>query len=249
MVKLKAIWNDNSPIQWTEDMTTQKNWILEVEVTDEVYQIYNRRRNSQALTWPKSKDKAEEFIIDALVKIAKWERLLTLNKPNANITDWVVFELGIMDNSRKVTYHSNNKIIIEASSQNCFQAQGGLVMGFLPQVKIIHTEDNIYCYLFHLRTNYSIQCAEGAITYRPQEYNEPPTIPLVKKTKAWGLAANDKEVTTWFKLVITTQPIDHHQFLQSELLGNRAAGSREEFTEVINEWYSQTIQVIMKRKK
>ena len=154
-----------------------------------------------------------------------------------------------MDNSRKVTYNTNNKIIIEASPQNCFEARGGLVMGFLPQVKIRHTEENIYCYLFHLRTNYSIQSAEGAIIYRPQEYSEAPTIPLVKKTKAWGLAANDKEVTTWFKLMITTEPIDHYQFLQSELLGDRAAGSREVFTEVMNEWYSQTIQVVMKRKK
>lgn len=247
LAKLKTAWKQDSPIQWTEDVSTKADWVLEVIAKEEVYDIYNHRRNTKALTWPQSKDQAAIFILDSLVKIAKWERMLTLNKPNAKITDWVDFELGVMDKSQKITYDSNPKIIIEATAQNCFEKEGALVMGFFPQVKIKHTRRNIYCYLFNLRTNYSIQSEEGAVIYRPQEYSDAPTIPLVKKPKAWGLAANDKEVTTWFKLIITTEPIEHHQFLQSDLLGDRAVRTRRQFTKVMNEWYSRTIQVVMKR--
>ena len=247
LAKLKTAWKQDSPIQWTEDLSTKADWVLEVIAKEEVYQIYNHRRNSEALTWSQSKEQAAIFILDSLVKIAKWERMLTLNKPDAKITDWVDFELGVMDKSQKITYDSNNKIIIEATTQNCFEKEGALVMGFFPQVKIKHTRRNIYCYLFHLRTNYSIQSEEGAVIYRPQEYSNAPTIPLVKKPKAWGLAAADQEVTTWFKLIITTEPIEHHQFLQSDLLGDRAVRTRKQFNKVMNEWYSRTIQVVMKR--
>lgn len=248
LAKLKAVWEDTTSIQWTEDMAAQADWVLEVSAKDGQYFIHNRRRNSLALNWPQSKESAAAFIMDALTKIAKWERMLTLNKANSKITDWVDFELGIMDKNQQTTYYKNSKIVIEATNQNCFEKNGALVLGFLPQVKIKHTRRNIYCYLFHLRTNYSIQSEEGAVIYRPTEHTGTPTLPLVKKTKAWGLAAEDTEVKAWFKLIVTTAPLDHQQFIQSDLLGDRAVHIREQLTTVRNEWYSRDIQVIMNKK-
>ena len=124
--KLKTFWPTTSSIQWTEDSTTKKEWFFEVLAKDGLYHIHNHQRNNVALTWQQSKDRAEEFIIDAVVKMTKWERMLTLNKANSKIVDWVDFELGVMDKSKKITYHSTTKISIEATAQNCFEKEGAL---------------------------------------------------------------------------------------------------------------------------
>ena len=249
LVNIKNVWEDSTSIQWTEGLATETDWLLEVEAKDGAYVIHNRRRKTIALTWSQAKDKAAEFIMDCLKKIVKWERMLTLNKANSRIVDWVDFELGIMDKHKKKLFHKDAKITIEAGTHNCFEKEGALVLGFFPRVKIKHTNRNIYCYLFHLRTNYSIQAEEGGIVYRTEEHEKPPTLPLVKKGKAWGLAAEDTSVTCWFKLIITTEPLDHQQFLQSNLLGDRAVISRNEMVSAMDEWHGRDIQVVMKRKK
>jgi len=249
LVNIKNVWEDSTSIQWTEGLATETDWLLEVEAKDGAYVIHNRRRKTIALTWSQAKDKAAEFIMDCLKKIVKWERMLTLNKANSRIVDWVDFELGIMDKHKKKLFHKDAKITIEAGTHNCFEKEGALVLGFFPRVKIKHTNRNIYCYLFHLRTNYSIQAEEGGIVYRTEEHEKPPTLPLVKKGKAWGLAAEDTSVTCWFKLIITTEPLDHQQFLQSNLLGERAVISRNEMVSAMDEWHGRDIQVVMKRKK
>lgn len=249
LVNIKNVWEDTTSIKWTEDLATETDWLLEVEAKDGAYIIHNRRRKTIALTWSQSKDKAAEFIMDCLKKIVKWERMLTLNKANSRIVDWVDFELGIMDKHKNKVLHKNAKITIEATTQNCFEKEGALILCFYPQVKIKHTNRNIYCYLFHLRTNYSIQSKTGAVTYRPEEHANAPTLPFVNETKAWGLAAEDTSVTCWFKLIITTEPLDYQQFLQSDLLGDRAVISRSEMVSAMDEWCGRDIQVVMKRKK
>jgi len=249
LAPLKALWESTATIQWTEDLTTKADWLLEIIAKDGQYFLHNHRRKSLALTWSQDKEAAAEFLMDSVVKIVKWERMLTLNKPNSKIVDWVDFELGIMNNQKKTTHYKDAKIVIEASSNNCFEKNGALVLGFFPQVKIKHTKQKIYCYLFHLRTNYSIQSEEGGIIYRPEEHTKAaPTIPLVKKPKAWGLAPTDTEVTTWFKLIVTTKALDHQHFLQTKLSNNRAIISRKQIVPVMDEWYSRDIQVVMKRE-
>lgn len=248
LVNIKNVWEDSTSIQWTEDLATETDWLLEVEAKDGAYIIHNRRRKTIALNWSYSKEQAAEFIMDSLIKIVKWERMLTLNKANSRIVDWVDFELGIMDKHKNKVFHKNAKITIEATTQNCFEKEGALVLGFFPQVKIKYTNRKIYCYLFHLRTNYSIQSEEGGVIYRPEEHEKAPTLLLVKKPKAWGLAAEDTQVTCWFKLIVTTEQLDHHQFLQSDLLGDRGVLSRSEMISAMDEWYSRDIQVVMSRK-
>ena len=53
--------------------------------------------------------------------------------------------------------------------------------------------------------------------YRPAEFEDKShvEIPLWKKTLGWGPAKDNVEDTCHFKLLVTTEPLDHQQFLQS----------------------------------
>ena len=247
--QLKAIWTDTTSIRWAEDSNHQTDWTFQVTADETHFIINNCRGNKEAIKWPQSKDGAAKFILDSLQKMAKWERFLTLPKPKPKpqIADWVQFELGVMDKNRKVTYHHASKIVLEASMQNCFAKNGALVFGYLPQVKIKPLRRNLYCYLFQIRTNYSIQSDEGAVIYRPEEHTGETTMPLFKKTKAWGLAPEDSQVTCWFKLIVTTEPFDHYQFIQSDLLGDKGGRSKKKIANAMNEWFSWDIEVMMNR--
>lgn len=246
---LKANWTDTTSINWAEGNNYPTDCIFQVTANETSYIIYNNRRNKEALQWSQSEEGAAKFIVDALHKMAKWERFLTLPKPRSkpSIADSVQFELGIMDKDKEVTYSKASKIVLEASLQNCFAKEGALVLGFLPRVQISSVRRKLYCYLFHLRTNYSIQSDEGAFIYRPEEHTGAINLPLFKKTKAWGLAAEDTQVKCWFKLIVTTEPFDHYQFIQRDLFTKRSKRSREIITDARNEWFSWDIEVVMNR--
>ena len=245
--KLKAIWKDTQTIQYTENKATKSDWGMEVEVTPEVYKIIDCQNNQIALEWSRSKEEAAMFILDSLQKIVKWNRTLHLNNPKSKIIDWVDFEIELLTKQGssiiKKTGHT-----IKASEDNCFPVQGGLGAGFIPKVHIKNTTQDIYCYLFHFRNNYSITSEEGAVMYRVKEHTGNPIIPLLKTPLGWGLAAEDTETTISFKLIVTTEPLDHHQLLQSGLMGDRDVVFQWNPVRVSEEWYSRVIKVKMVKK-
>lgn len=246
---LKAVWDNTKSINWTEDESTKSDCLIEVIAKDGNYLIQDHQRNQIALTWEQSKENAAEFIMDSLIKMAKWERTLALNKAKSKITDWVDFEVGFLNKQQEVTPIKDSEYIIEASADNCFEMDGGaLGAGFLPQITIKNTTQTIYSYLLHFRANYSINSDEGVVIYRPDEHTGNPTLPLTKAPLGWGLAGDDTEVTTWFKLIVTTEPLDHHQLLQSGLMGDREVMFKWNPTKVSEEWYSRVIKVRMVRK-
>ena len=109
------------------------------------------------------------------------------------------------------------------------------------------TTQDFYCYLLHFRRNYSITSEEGEVVYRVEEHNGQTTLPLLKAPMGWGLAAEDTDAEIWFKLIVTTEPLDHHQLLQSGLMGDRDVVFKWNPVSVSEEWFSRVIKVKMVR--
>lgn len=246
--KLKTTWKDSKAIKYTENVSTKSDWGIEVIAVDGFYKIQDHHQNQLALCWEQSRTESAHFIFDSIIKMVKWNRTLQLNNPKSKIADWVDFEVGFLDKQQQTTWIKESDYIIEASSENCFDMNGALGIGFLPRVHIKNSTQDIYCYLLHFRSNYSITSKEGAVIYRVDEHSEPPTLPLLKAPMGWGLDSQDTEAIISFKLIVTTEPLDHYQFLQSDLMGDRDVIFRWNPVSVSKEWFSRIIRVKMRRK-
>jgi len=244
--KLKAIWTNTQTIQSTQETAAKVDWGMEVMVENDAYKIRDCQQNRIVLSWEKSKESAEHFILDSLEKMVNWHRTLALNNKQSKIANWVDFEIDLLT-KQGASAITKTGHTIKASTENCFPANGGLGLGFQPKVHIKNTTQDFYCYLLHFRRNYSITSEEGEVVYRVEEHNGQTTLPLLKAPMGWGLAAEDTDAEIWFKLIVTTEPLDHHQLLQSGLMGDRDVVFRFNPVRVSEEWFSRVIKVKMVR--
>ena len=244
--ELKAIWKDTNTIKYTTDIKNKEDWGIEVTVTEAVYEIRDCQQDRVTLSWKRSKEGAAHFILGSLLKMVKWHRTLALNNPKSKIADWVDFEIDLFTKKGSKSIKETG-YTIHASADTCFDANGGLGVGFQPKVHIKNNTQDIYCYLLHFRTNYSITSKEGVVPYRVDEHQENPTLPLLKAPTGWGLGATDTEGEIWFKLIVTTEPLDHYQLLQSGIMGERDIVFSWNPVSVSEEWYSRVIKVKMVR--
>jgi pimeloyl-ACP methyl ester carboxylesterase len=122
---------------------------------------------------------------------------------------------------------------------------------FLPVVHLNNIQQNLYFYLLFIAYDYSISCPGEEIVYRPGEHQDLThvEIPLWKKTLGWGPAKGDAEDTCYFKLLVTTEPLDHQQFLQSGL-GVHRSGILGEPTpnKVFDDWTAITAAITVARQ-
>jgi hypothetical protein len=124
--------------------------------------------------------------------------------------------------------------------------------GFLPRITVNDTSQELYAYLLHLRSNYSIQSYEGEVVFRPAEFpgKTSVTLPLLKQHKGWGLAADEAETTAYFQLLVTTEPLDYHQLLQSELVADNTRDAEWEEWQpmgISEDWCSLRMKISLRR--
>ncbi len=244
---LKKHWDTSRNVQWTEAPTDAA---LEVEANNAQYFLRDRRSNHLALTCPMDVDNAK-LILQSLGKIVRWERTIPLDNDRSGIRNDLDFELQVMGTDRKKVPYQGDHIELLVSPEKYFSnpSNGALGAFFYPQLTIRKTDRALFAYLFHLRANYGIDAYEGEVAFRPVEHpgKQEVILPLWKKNWGWGLSADEQSSTSYFKVIVTTQPLDYQQLLQAPLGGDRADIIWQAI-QVEEDWCSITVKVTMKRR-
>lgn len=243
-------WDASKNILAVEDAAHTIECELEVEATGEKFVIRDRLRDKTVQRLPQDAA-GTKICLDALGKIVKWRRTAALNNENSVIRKWVDFDLGVK-NQRMEEIILKSPVEELIVSPTTFFAQPGGVIGapFFPRVVITNATQNLYCYLLHLRGNYSIESYESEIVFRPDEHPNKTRVqmPLWKKQWGWGLSGDENESTSYFKLLVTTESLDYQQLLQSGIQGHRDMVFNWAPVGVSDDWCSITIKVTMVRE-
>lgn len=221
-----AAWKPSLGIKWVKEATAVKDAELLVEATTEHYLIIDQRTQEQVFSLARAEDNAQ-VLVSSLGKIVSWERTLALANEKSRIRKRVSLEMEVqLDNHQKEQY-TEEEIILDAASKDFFKKEKALFAGFLPKVVIKDTRQQLYGYLFHLRSDYSISAYEAGVVFRPDEHldQKKVVLPLLKAPLGWGLGPDDKVACSYFKLFVTTEELDYQQLLQSGLRGDRATAN------------------------
>ncbi len=238
-------WNNTNGLRWlTAEKAQSKQVDLEVQADDLAYRAQCLRSGRELFALQRQAE-MEQLVVNNLAKIMRWERTLALANPKSEIIDRLELEMEILlAQNRKQTLQGDH-LALNTRDLPFIQHQGNQLLGFLPKVKIKDTSQQLHCYLFHLRSDYSIQSYEGEYVFRPFEHpgqNEI-SIPLLKTHKGWGLGPKDQEAISYFKLFVTTEELDYQQLLQSGLGGERDAAWAWAPVGVSDDWCSLMMKV------
>lgn len=249
--QLKKHWDNRKNIIWIESLEDIGEVSLEVKVESDVFRLTDRKVGKQVFSW-KNDEAGAKVIIDSLAKIVNWERTINLNHEKSAILskNWIDFEIKVKGSKPDFLppiRKSQHEFI--ATEEQFYSKDGALFAGFIPEWTVRNCKQDLYAYLFHLRSNYCIESYEGEVVYRPDEHRakEKVIFPLLKKNKAWGLSANEPETTSYFKLIVCTEPLDYQQLQQSGLGGDRLMNFKARPMAVKNDWCSITYKVTLKR--
>lgn len=248
---LKEVWDASKNVQWVteEQLEAVGEPPLEVEAAGGRYFLHDRKNGRLALEAAQGND-TRRMIVDALGKIVNWERTLKLRNDKSAIQEWVDLELAVMDKNHQQVIYAEKEFTLAASPETFMERAGALFAGFIPRARIKRAEQNLYCYLFHLRTNYSIECYEGEVVFRPEEHQgkEETSLPLWKSPKGWGLSPGEQEASSYFMLLACTESLDYHQLLQSGLSATREVAFDWNPLAVSDDWCSKLIKVRLVRE-
>lgn len=245
LAKIIEEWKPSLGIKWVKDAVAIKEADLLIETTTNQYHIVDQRSQKKVFSLDQGEEMAP-LIVNSLGKIVRWERTLDLENEKSKIRSRVALEMEVLLNqNKKETYHKE-KVVLDTATTDFIKHENALVAGFLPRVVIKDTRQQLYCYLLHLRNDYSISAYEGGTVFRPDEHpgQQEVVLPLLKGPKGWGLSPEEKETTSHFKLFVTTEELDYQQLLQSGLGGDRASSSWNwKPVGVSDEWCTITTEV------
>lgn len=243
---LKKLWDSSKNIHWENERDASGKSQFEVEAIDNTYTVRDLLNGRVLIRTAQDYDSAIK-IIDSFDKIVKWERTIKLNNQKSKIKNHLSFNLDVIDNKHQIHHFQSPEIKLYISKKNYFTDPKSGVIGalFLPTIIIKDCDQELFCYILHLRADYSINSYEGEVIYRPEEFHDTSTvkIPLWKTKWGWGLLADENESTSYFKFLITTESLDHEQLLQSGIDKLRDAIFAWNPVAVSDDWYSFTYRV------
>jgi pimeloyl-ACP methyl ester carboxylesterase len=186
--------------------------------------------------------------MDALDKIVFWRRFIELENKNrsSSVRNMYRFELHEINEEGQIKKHAPGNVRIYATSQQ----MSNRLPSFRPVVHLSNIQQPLYFYLFFVAFDYSVSCPGGEMVYRPPEFEDKSKveIPLWKKTLGWGPAKENVEDTCFFKLLVTTEPLDYQQFLQSGLTAQRDILGEPTPERVFDDWDAVMVAVTMVRQ-
>ncbi len=221
---------------------------LEVIVEDKGMTVMDQLRSNKAFTTDGVSQDHLQAVMDALDKIVFWRRFIELENKNraSQVKDMYEFELHEIDEEGKIIKHKPGDVRIYATSQQ----MSNRLPSFRPVVRMHNIQQTLYFYLFFVAYDYSVSCPGGEIVYRPREFDDDSNveIPLWKKTLGWGPGKDNVEDTCYFKLLVTTEPLDYQQFLQSGLEAHRDILGEPTPEKVFDDWDASMVSVTMVRQ-
>ncbi|MDX1408745.1 MAG: hypothetical protein R3330_11445, partial [Saprospiraceae bacterium] len=190
-----------------------------------------------------------DIVIDSLGKIVKWRRFIRLQNENnqSRMRDIAEFEVQVLDTQGGRTPYRAAEIKLYASPENSDQWR----FGFHPVVRVRNVTQPLYFYLFYLNNDYAIECTDGEIVYRPEEYNDISQVemPLWKMIRGFGPTGSEVETTSYFKCLVTTEQLDHQQFQQSGLGAHRSELSLWNPGKISEDWAAFTMRVTIAKEE
>lgn len=222
---------------------------LEVEVTGGKYVIRDLAHKRAVKEYENP-----EKVIKAIGLMVQWDRTVDLENKASKIKDWVDFKLEVMDMSQTFTPYQGSEIKVYASAERYFSdpASGGIGALFIPKLHIRHTKQKLFAYMLHLRSDYSIQSYEGPVPFDPDDHPGKTELemPLWTGQWVWGLSRDEDATTSYLKVLVTTEPLDHQQLLQGGIKEEplRDFVMRINLFSVKNDWYTFTTKVEITRE-
>lgn len=254
---LEHVWDDSKSVQMVRSLDGVGEPHIEVEVTGDQYLLKDRKHNVLDLTEiaerPRSMRDIESLIMNDLGKMANWDRFLQLNNQNSEIANWLEFEVEYSGSDpTNVTTLKESSVIQAVEGDGLFSNDEIIGAFFKPKVILKNVKQKLYPYLFHLRKDYSITSYEQVLPYDPKEFVGQDTSRIVKpmlmEDKGWGMSKSDDEATSYFKLIVTTEPLQF-ELLQQEKLGptrgDMVFARKPKMVE--NDWYAVTFKVMFKK--
>ena len=221
---------------------------IEVKLDASSITVMDLEQHKKAFVTDGSTDDHIITVMDALDKMVDWRRFIALENKNraSKVKDMVRYELHEINAEGAIKKHTDAQVRIMASSESMAKR----IPSFRPVVHVSNIQQNLYFYLFFVAFDYSISCPGGEIVYRPEEHEDKSDveIPLWKKTLGWGPGKDNTEDTCHFKLLVTTEPLDHQQFLQSGLGAHRDILGEPAPEKVFDDWAAMDIAVTMVRQ-
>ena len=194
------------------------------------------------------------------LKIRNWERILSMHNKNSTIKDMFNFEVefaNVSDPRSSFITVTNAETIIKADPANFHEMDGALMAAFLPYIRSDKKPNQqLYFYLLHLRSDYSISFYEEEVVYRPDDYQHHRRleIPLHKGLTGWALSPDEQETTSYFKLFGTTEALEYEQLTQKGLGSTRQdeeLSGPDPFVfdpfKIKGEWHCITLKVTLTR--
>ena len=151
----------------------------------------------------------------------------------------------------KLSTLAGPEVKIYLSREQHYARPGSDAIGVVlaPHLTIRELGYPVYCYLLRLNSSFAIQCEEGEIVYRPEEHRTGTNvvIPLTKGKSGWGLDPKEYEAFSYFKLLVTTEPLHYEQFLQTAIGETPFRGSWQRLRHK-NDWCSLTMRLTIVRR-
>ena len=244
LARIKAAWRTDKNIQWTDNAVDSG---LTISATPEQYTLRDDGLCQYAMKTETTDQTAAGEMIDALGKLVNWRRSIALeNKKPTLLQEWANLEVVVYDTQRKEQVITAPEIKLYASPENSLKGQFGIGA----RVRIKDASQELFAYLFHLRQDYSIKCYEGEVAFRPEEHPDKSEVvlPLWKKIYSWGLSQDEDQTTSYFQLIVTTEPLDYQQLIQSGLRVLRDELSMWNPTKLAEDWNVSTIKVTICRQ-
>lgn len=247
---LQENWDTRKNMHWIgseeEDAAAMATIRLEASAGD--YRLYAHDDDRLVLQLPQSGPSLKRMQL-SIQKMARWERTLQLEHPKSAIQDRVELLMDIQLKGGRINILREEQAELVVSEQDFNRHQDILYAAFFPKVQIHDTSQQLFCYLLHMRSDYSILMRESPVIFRPVEHvgQSSLSLPLWKEGMGWGLGPTDQEAFACFKLIVTTEELDYQQLLQSGIDGDRDADWAWEPLGVTDEWCSKTMNIRLRR--
>ena len=269
---LKKAWGDK--VAFVKPVETEDLAELEVEISKAgnatTFTIRDLRINKEIKTWSqKTPEDSAIATLGSLEQIVKFERMADLHNPSSEIGDWVEFDIDIfsrVEGKMKVVKSiKDSDETIEMDPEVYMKAPGGIGASFEPRWTIKNDSQDLYGYIFYMgrlydhkenmEFDYRIQLMDEPFAFLADEGNES-LERRISKRFGWGLSNSDinegKEATIVFKLLVTTEKLDHHQLEQTGIPLRKDRSFTfdedellEEASKVKNDWFTYTYRVTL----
>ena len=253
---LKKAWDKSKNILYAEGESKPEGATLEVIAENGKYIVRDLLTDKVATTQiietdPNQEDTAKDIVVDALGKMVRWRRIVALENPKSKLKPMASVEMEVYTNDIDPTIYKGPEIKLYASKENFVLDDGNILLaGFVPKVILENVKQDLYCYYYQLNSNYGIESHEGEVVYRADEFADKRRVelPMLKEIMGWGLRPIDNEATAYFKILITTEPMDYHQLLQDPVGLRSGITRRWRPSRVRDDWYAITIKATIVRK-